>query len=550
MRALLLIPLLITGCLKAQPGSAAGVVVDQAGKPMAGVHVRLLPEDFISDNGMQAAYGATSDAAGQFSVDGLKAGLYMVLAERAGYVQTAAKPSRMGGDFLAVKPGQHLTDYKVVLTARGLIVGHVLDEFGDPVQNLSVQIEPVSRDQPEGFMSGGRNGRSDDRGEFRLIVPPGKYYVKAEVSEQEDGPPEIRADGTSGAPFTTTYYPSAANTGGASVVQVAAGQDLAGIDIHLMRAGGGNAARTFMVSGVVLGTPDDGRAQVTLRFGDSADQIYDATGTIAETDGKFSFAGLRGGFYSVVASYAGGKTPLQSHVVRFQLDAADRTDVQLTLSAGEELIGTLEWVGDAPAGAAEKHTVRLEAAGWGEQGDPLAAEVGQDGSFRITGVSPAKFRLVVEPMPENGYLKEVALDGNAIPDRVLDFPQGVGGSRLKIVVSCAGGQISGRVLDKDGEPALGPMMVFFGTDAKHMRGENSTRVIDGKYSFKAIRPGKYRLLAIDIAAMMQVVSGDGDNDEMRQKLFDAAEEIEIKDGDRVSKDIPALTRMPEKKEPQ
>jgi hypothetical protein len=81
-----------------------------------------------------------------------------------------------------------------------------------------------------------------------------------------------------------------------------------------------------------------------------------------------------------------------------------------------------------------------------------------------------------------------------------------------------------------------------------MDDNSAARVIDGKYSFKAIRPGKYRLLAIDIAQMMQVVSGDGNNDETMQQLFDAGEEIEIKEGDRVSKDIPVLTKMPEKKE--
>jgi hypothetical protein len=548
MRPLLLIPLLLAGCLKAQPGGAAGVVVDQTGKPLAGVHVRLMTGEFGSENGIEAVYGATSDASGQFSVDGLKAGMYRVLAERAGYVQTAAKPSPMGMAILAVKPGQHLTDYKVVLSARGLIVGHVLDEFGDPVQNLSVQIESVSRDQPEGFMFGGRNVMPDDRGEFRLIVPPGKYYVKAEVFQEEEGPPEIRTDGTSSAPFKTTYYPSAANTGAASVVQVAAGQDLAGIDIHVMRAGGGAATHSFTVSGVVVGTPDNERANVMLGFGDGADEMYEERGTMAEADGKFSFTGLRAGFYSVAASYTGGKTPLQSRAVRFQLDAADETGVQLTLSVGEELTGTLELVGDAPAGAPEKRIVRLEAAGWGERGDPPAAEVGQDGSFHLNGIMPSKFKPVVEPMPENGYVKEVALDGKAVSDRVLDFSQGVGGARLKIVVSRAGGQISGRILDKDGEPALGPMVVFFGTDPKHMDDNSAARVIDGKYSFKAIRPGKYRLLAIDIAQMMQVVSGDGNNDETMQQLFDAGEEIEIKEGDRVSKDIPVLTKMPEKKE--
>jgi len=196
--------------------------------------------------------------------------------------------------------------------------------------------------------------------------------------------------------------------------------------------------------------------------------------------------------------------------------------------------------------------VRLESIDMSNafgQTEPLAAQVSDDGTFRIANVLPGKFRPVVEPMPENGYLKEVALDGKAMPGRVLDFSQGAAGSRLKIVVSSAGGQISGRLLGKDGEPAMGMMMVFFGTDVKHIDNGNAARASGGKYSFKAIRPGKYRLFGVDVAELMQYFTGDSDNEEWMQRLFDAAEEVEIKEGDNITKDVPVLTKLPEKKAP-
>ena len=178
--------------------------------------------------------------------------------------------------------------------------------------------------------------------------------------------------------------------------------------------------------------------------------------------------------------------------------------------------------------------------------------MGQDGSFHILDVPPAKFKAVVEPMPENGYLQVVSLDGNLdskiAPDPVLDFSQGVGSSRLKITVSRNGGQISGRVLDKDGAPAAGLMMVYFGTDAKQLESKAPAKVSDGKYSFKGVCPGKYHILAVDVAEVLQAFGDDGNNEETMKQLFDAAEEIEVKEGDRISKDITALTRMPDKKE--
>jgi protocatechuate 3,4-dioxygenase beta subunit len=147
MRPLLVIPplfviqLLLAANLHAQPASAAGVVADQTGKPLAGVHIRLITGDFDAENGIQAIYGATTDTAGQFSFDGLKAGLYLVMAERAGFVQAGSSP--MGIGMLPLKPGQHLTDYKIGMTARAVIAGKVVDEYGDPVQGVNLQVEPV-----------------------------------------------------------------------------------------------------------------------------------------------------------------------------------------------------------------------------------------------------------------------------------------------------------------------------------------------------------------------------------------------------------------------
>jgi len=546
-----LIPLLLAGCLWAQPGGVAGAVVDQTGKPLPGVHLRLLTADAGSDDGGVTVYGATSGAAGQFSMEGLKAEVYMLLAERAGFVQAAP----MGLATLALKPGQHLTDYRVVLTARALIVGHVVDEYGDPVQGVSVQTEPVPPEKLQFTFMVTRNATTDERGEFRLITAPGKYYLKAQQFGvpmlQRGDSSEVRTDGTQGGPFAPTYYPSAANAGAAAVVQVAAGQDVAGIDIRLIRTGGGTAARGFTISGTVTGTPDNARALVMLRYGENAGQLFQGRSTSSGEDGKFSITGMQPGFYSVAAIYSSGKTTLQSRTLDFHLEAADETGLVLSLSPGEELAGTLVLVGDAPAGAAEKRTVRLEAQGWGNpfgQAEAPAAEVGQDGQFHIANLLPGKFKAVVEPMPENGYLKEAALDGKAVADGVLDFSQGGGGSRLKITVSRAGGQISGRVLGDDGEPAQGPAVVWLVTDPKHLDDETPARASGGKYSFKAIRPGKYRILAIDVAELMQAVGADGNDDELNRKLFDAAEEIEVKDGDRISKDITAWTKVPEKKE--
>jgi hypothetical protein len=151
-------------------------------------------------------------------------------------------------------------------------------------------------------------------------------------------------------------------------------------------------------------------------------------------------------------------------------------------------------------------------------------------------------------MPESGFVKEITVDGKAAPDDVLDFSQGVGGSKLKITVSRNGGQVAGRVLGADGEPAVGLIMIGIGTDAKSLDENNGTRVKDGHYSFKGLRPGKYRIVAFDIAELLQVLTGDMNEEDINERVFDAGTEVEVKEGDRLTKDLTALTKLPEKKE--
>ncbi|MEI9976053.1 MAG: carboxypeptidase-like regulatory domain-containing protein [Ignavibacteriota bacterium] len=543
---LLLISLLVAGWLHAQQSSVAGVAVDQNGKPLAGVHIRLLTGDF--DAGIQgdaAVFGAHSDEAGHFTFDGIQPGLYFVMAERTGFLQKSSGPVHT----LAVKPGQKLTDYKITMVAQAVIQGHVSDEYGDPVQQVPVQnqaAEPKQRD----FLFGEQSATTDDRGEFRLITAPGKFYLKASPFDRRGGQTEVRTDGTASGPVQATYFPSAADTAAASVVEVAPGQTVAGLDIRLLRSVPTAAIRAFTLSGSVIGIPETGTAMVALHCGDRADQLGAPHWTQTQPDGSFIVPGVRPGFCKATATYPSAKAPLQSRVVDLRVES-DQTGVQLTLTPMEELIGKLEMVGDAPAGPAERFTVRLEPASWNAgfgQSQPAAAEVAADASFHIKGVPPEKFKPVVEPMPEDAYLKEVSIDGKPLPDRILDFTQGVAGSRLKLTVDRNGGQISGRILGKDGEPAVGMIMVLIGIDVKHLDEGNGARTTQGKYSFKALRPGKYRIVALDVAELMQAFTGDANEGEAMQKLFEAAEEIDIKEGDRISKDLTVINQVPEKKQ--
>ena len=107
------------------------------------------------------------------------------------------------------------------------------------------------------------------------------------------------------------------------------------------------------------------------------------------------------------------------------------------------------------------------------------------------------------------------------------------------------------MLDSDGKPVVSPLvMIFLVDDPKQLKqpdGDDLNRAIDGKYTLQAIRPGKYRLFAVDTLALFSSAGDtDHDDDEALKTLFNSAEEIEIKPGDRIVKDLKAIDKIPAK----
>lgn len=511
-------------CAVAQSAAVEGVVVNRTtGLPMSGVHVVFLG---ASASGDQQPYGAISDPKGHFSIASLPAGIYSISGEARGFFfMPPGSKGRVGP--VAFKPGQKVADFKIEMVPEATLSGRVFDDNGDPVQaNVHTEVDS-SRS-----MYAGRWGNefSDERGEFHMTLAPGKYYIVAEAGGRViNQTPEIRTDGTVAATYGKTYYPDAASKAKAMLVDVTAGAALTGVDIHLARTprGGG-------ISGIVTGSADgDGYTMVTLQQVEGAERIRSTMTNSAEPGGHFQFANLEPGAYRLLAWHRGDKTRAFSQVVDVDLEGSDVTGVNLALAPGGELDGKIEIAGGA---GSQKLSVSLEMKPYLYFGDaPPSAEVDQAGAFHLAGIAPAHYRLRVTPLAENAYIKSVRLNDADAPDDDLDFSRAAPGASLKIAVSRNGGQIAGKLLDEDGEPlGAAPAMVVLVADGVDVDLPHSLKTTeDGTYRFQAIRPGKYRLLAFDTAQL-----GWGDElAESIKKLAAAAEEIEIKEGDRKVKDL-------------
>jgi hypothetical protein len=456
----------------------------------------------------------------------MKPALYSLTAQHNGYIHLPGKTGmRREDENVALKPGQQLTDFIVEMTPRALIAGRVVDEYGDPVQNMEVEAVPAAAGSQTA--RSGMGALTDERGQFRMTGAPGKYFVKASELPNLRTSSEIRTSGPAPPVYGTTFYPSTTNKDRASVVEVAAGHDLTGVDIRLART------LSLSVSGVVTGMPDSsGHAYIVLLSDGQTDQVRLYAPVVP--DGKFTVSRLAPGRYRIWASQGSGDSLFLSQPVEVNLESTDETNLSLQLLPGEELSGTLE-IQDDPAKSASVETLTVGLEQYTEAHRPKGGEADGSGAFRLAQVFPAKFRVTVRPMPENAYIKSVKLDDTEMPDGVLDLSRGVGGAKLKVTVSLNGGQLEGTVLGEDGKPFSGPLaFVFLAATAEEIDNQSGTPIApDAKFRFTGLHPGKYRLFAVD----PKQVSGDTEG---FKTMFPKAEEIEINEGGRIVKDVKVM----------
>ena len=521
MKTVLLV-LLVATELGAQPGSIAGTVVDQANShPIGGVHLRLYAG--VIPQSAKEAYGAITDAGGHFSLASIPPGTYTVDLQYAGY-EAAQGAGFMRHAEIIVHPGEHVADRQLAMLPLILIAGRVVNQSGDPVPNTSVRAS-AGESTSGGYIGPFSQQSTDERGQFRLFVTPGKYDLAAGPLSSlagPIGPAEIRTDGSSDLSYAATYYPSASDAASATPVEAREGGDVTGLEIRLHNS---LARRNLTVSGTVTGMPAGADATVSYWWGESPGKREMGSGTKVSADGRFSIENLGAGYLQILAQAPAAG--LMGEEVEVEVQPPGVSDLRLALAPGGVVTGTVSVVGGDPSAVMGKLRLELISAPGMSLG-LLSASVDRAGSFRIAGVTPETFGVRVDGLPEDGYVKTILLDGVS-NDGNLDFTKGAPESRLKITVGLDGAEISGELRGSDGGPLLSARsIVFVAAEAGKIGPTQMARVADGRYLVKGVPPGKYKVYAADIG---QVTA------ENRPAFLEAAETVDVPEGANVIHDL-------------
>lgn len=461
-----------------------GLVTLASGQPAADVLVQI--------SGPIGNNAALTTADGRFRFAALPAGRFQLGVAPA--VQLTGLIPAALPRIVELADGQALT-VNLGVTRTAAITGTVVDEFGDPAEDVPIRIYRV-RTLPGAAaapVSVGPSPRTDDRGRYRITASPGIYHVAALIS----------AVGQREEPL---YFPGTVRADDAVGVDVLAELETGGVDIVTARAAGValraavvNAAGRLVERGVVVLTERRGTTRLPTRT------------QVPIVNGAFEIPSLRPGEYDVIISAPPGPFMVLTHrngalVESFvppptelaELSVTiDDTPQQLVVQTGPPSVlrGRIEFEGDA-AGLVPQSFRFAPTTVRGASVQP--ASVADDWTFRMDGlISTTRIGLI--SAPSGWWLRSFVVNGVDAASEPVNFSGGRASSNNVRAVMARTSRLSGRVTDGTSGIARGIVAAFAVEGDRRYRGSPFVRTTaldaDGRYAL-SVPPGTYFVVAV------------------------------------------------------
>jgi hypothetical protein len=491
----------------ARGGVITGIVRDEAGEPAFGTQVRVFRWVMRSgERTLQASGGATTDDRGVYRAAVLQPGEYVVSAT----------------------PRQDLESIQFV-------------EMRMRVEELAMVARATLNDQmlADAKMAAARAG---------------------EVEAQNTGP-------STG--YAPVYYPGTTQASGASSVPVAIGEERSGIDLQLQ------LVPTSRVAGTVMG-PDGPMQGGTVQLIDhSAPPGLGSRTSRSAADGRFTFTAVPPGQYTLIARASPrGARPLEASVreaaetlahaatearaaavaaaisgaaqlwgqVDVMADGRDQPNVLVTLQPGMTISGSVVFEGGSgPPPNLSRMSLTLAPVGQAAGGEMALAPPGPvdaNGRFTIRGVMPGRYRIVPSAgVPSSFTIRSSVFAGRDTLDFPLEVKPGEDHAGGVLTFSTSTSELAGTLQDATGQPAQGFTVVAFSADERFWtpqsrRVQAARPATDGRFAFRALPPGDYRLVAVT-----DVEPGQWFDPAFLRQLVGGSVPLSIADGERKVQDL-------------
>jgi protocatechuate 3,4-dioxygenase beta subunit len=454
--------------------------------------------------GPYGQYSAISDSEGQFVIDDVQPGQYVVVVERPGFVQSSGHHLTT----ISVQPDTGKNDLIFHMQPAAVITGKIVDSDGDPMPGVGVSATSTGSVAARRNSNNSGYGATNDLGEFRISdLRPGRYKITASPPRAPRPSDVKEKNNEKNQPvYLTTHYPGVLAEEQAAAVEIQAGAETR-ISFGML------TGKVFLISGTVTGIPGEGTMSQLMLMLIGGRGSGDTSPQKVGEGGKFEFANILPGTYSarlILVTFDGGRPEMQMLRLGQPIEVTDANVEGLRLQPeppglvrGKFRLDTTDQKFDW--GQLTVHLVTVE-----EQGGEIALEhipglvtnsvVNTDGTFEMKNVPGGTYQLVVGARSNtlrDYFTKSVNLGGRDVAD--FSF-QVVPETFLDVVVSANGATVAGTVVDANGRPVANATVVDVPSVEHRSRSDlyqRDTTDASGHFSLRGLNPGKYTVLAFE-----------------------------------------------------
>jgi protocatechuate 3,4-dioxygenase beta subunit len=450
-----------------------------------------------------AQYSAITDSEGQFTIEDVQPGKYVVVVERPGFVQSNTG-SRI--TIISAQPSAGKNDFIFHMQPAAVITGKIVDLDGDPMPGVGVSASRTGSVAAKWNPHNSGSASTNDLGEFRISdLRAGRYKITA-IPPQGFGPSNLKESnsGKDQSVYLTTYYPGVLDEPQAVAVEIHPGAETR-INFGLL------TGRAFHVSGTVTGVPRGGAVTQLMLLPRGGVPSGVAPQQLGE-GGRFEFTNVLPGSYLarlIIVTLEGGQPRMQmfrmgkpievssAHVegLRLQPEVAGQVGGKFRLDTDQKFDWTQLNVSLFPV---EEHGA--EFAYEGAMGFPATSSVTSDGTFELKNVPGGTYQLVVGTTSDklrDYFTKSVSLGGHDVLDSGFQvLPE----TFLDLALSANGASIAGTVVDADGQPVTNATVVDVPSAEHGSRPDlyqRDTTDASGHFSLRGLNPGKYTVFAFE-----------------------------------------------------
>ncbi len=437
---------------------------------------------------------AITGADGRYAIDRLPRGKsFLITVSKTGFAPRGygETPPAVPPSYIELKADEKKENLDIQIAAHNFIEGRLLDEDSTPFAGALVEaLRAVYTNGQRSFVTVAESV-TDDRGNFRLFgIPPGQYFVTA------FDPAFAKVGDHLGQLFYgPTFYPGTPYQDEAARVTLDPGVPVTGLEFKLKIIKPARVTGRVTTTGVQLlaGAIDIGplrNAKIAPFAVSEAD---------LRPDGVFQFANVIAERYRIRAR---GEVERQgvSHFMQYTtpVEGADINDINLTLSPGAVVSGTVRWEGKSTPPPADQSQIRVRApmTDGSTFGDALTGTITAGREFFLRGCMQGQHFIRVDGLAEPWRLKKVLWRGSDVTDIPIDMDYGQIMQGFEVILTDVFTTVSGTVQIEATDLAQAYAVIAFPSSSLNWTlGSRYVKLAylddKGTFSFRGLPPSEY-----------------------------------------------------------